>query len=119
MSPDEYDNIAKALTDELNQKGTLIEFRVLDSLEYVLRFAAFRKDPELREFVIEWSVKIADKPLAGYQVIESKMITDSVVNVSDFVIGEVIRWVVQAITHPDKIRETKPLVTINYSSPAL
>lgn len=111
MNPDEYDDIAKSLTDELNQKGTLIEFRVLSSLEYSLQYAGFHRDELLKTFAAEWVFKLKKAHLTGSCRLTENFIKDCRSSIADFIINDTVGHITHAILHPDEIPELKITIT--------
>lgn len=112
MSPDEYNELAVRLTQQLNQKGTLIEFVVCDAATYSLGDRRPIDTIELWHFAIEWRIPFRSRALTGSYLFPVETIIDAPdVDMAEIIINLIIPEITWAILHPDEVPKAKIGVT--------
>lgn len=102
-----FDRLAKQLNEQLNKKDTLIGFNVPGSVETSLKYPGSPLDA----LMVEWRIRIANRPLSGVQWVSLNIIEDSAIDIANIVINDAMNFITQAILHPDEIPEAKFTIT--------
>lgn len=103
MNEQQYNDLAKGLKQQLNEKCALVTFHVPNATEFLIKYAPEnQKEPD--RFAVEYRVKINDFHLATFSLLSVEMVTDTYIDIIDFIIEKTANDLSYIILHPDTVK---------------
>lgn len=102
MNDKEYNQIAEKLEKQLNDRNTLIKFKVLSDLEYIMGWKkGFLSEIPLDRFIIRHKIYIENRCLIGWTSLSSEIITDSAIDIVNMVCEQSADGIAKMILAPN------------------